>query len=223
MYHLVNWLVCCACRWLASALRSVIDDEEGEGYFYSSDGGRIDQEFAEKCLHKIEKIFEQGDKFSRKQVPVELENDSIGQFVQIQFDKQVQVSKHSASEKQIMAGLLRWRSCLLKSDNACSSMNDISLSAWGDYEECEGNNYVPLNNGYSSVLNAILKDIPKDKIRLNSPVESIQWQCPTNNNNSSAAQSNSKQPAATHPITVRTSAGDVIAADHVIVTCSLGA
>ena len=134
------------------------------------------------------------------------------------FRVHVDGCKANDKDKQWMRGLLRWQNCLYKTDNSCSSMHDVSLAAWGEYEDCDGNPYVPLKQGYISLLEkALLDGIPSDVIRLNAPVQCIQWQLNGNNNEKS-----SQQESTSHPANVKLSTGEIIEADHVIVTCSLG-
>jgi hypothetical protein len=113
-------------------------------------------------------------------------------------------------------GLFNWRLTMEKTENGCASMYNMSLGAWGEYILCEGEEAVELARGYQPILDVLLKDVPKDSILLNTHVERILWKASGEIGEKGGPGNSGRK------VTVVTSGGGELSADHVIVTCSLG-
>ena len=85
-------------------------------------------------------------------------------------------SAEDKEAKELMLGLLDWRLCVEKSENSCSSLDEIPLSNWGEYYLCPGEEGVELGpDGYQPIIDYFVKDIPSSCIRLDSVVKKIVW------------------------------------------------
>ena len=108
-------------------------------------------------------------------------------------------------------------------DNACDSLYDLSLRSWGEFHDCEGNRYNNLKDGYCSLLNVLVQDIPESLLHLNCPVIEITWKpAVTLNTKHTATKEPRKDLAQEKFISVTYQGGLSIQASHAIVTPSLG-
>lgn len=91
-------------------------------------------------------------------------------------------------------------------ERTCTSaddLDDLDLAAESEYREFPGDQ-ITIAKGYSRVIETLAAVLPKDSVRLNTEVRRIDW-C-----------------AEDGPVKVHVDGGDVVTADHVIVTVSLG-
>ncbi|XP_014669381.1 PREDICTED: peroxisomal N(1)-acetyl-spermine/spermidine oxidase-like [Priapulus caudatus] len=94
---------------------------------------------------------------------------------------------------------------LVEMIDAGESQNMMDIAGWNQYHTCPGDIYVELANGFSSILQVILNDIPDGTIKLGTPVVKVQL-----------------TDGSTEPVTVTTANGAQFQAAHVIITSSLG-
>lgn len=60
-------------------------------------------------------------------------------------------------------------------DNSCTILESLSAKAWGEYKFCGGEDYINFKNGYSSLITAIIRQLPEDSVKLNKPVVKVKW------------------------------------------------
>jgi spermine oxidase len=204
-------------------------DEPWENQFFTQDGRRVDPEIVRETCLVLDGIFSEADKFHRENKPVLDENESMGTFVFDTFYKYLRTTGYSstAEQWQVREALFQWRLQLEAADCGCKSLYEMSAGAWGEFRECQGED-VTLLYGYQALLNLLLADIPEACFRVNTPVQCVYWdqQHPQPPNaatkdvpiNPTAAERNSRD----YPVAVRTKSGELLPADHVIFTSSLG-
>ena len=90
-------------------------------------------------------------------------------------------------------------------DNGCKSLKELSAKAFSEYS-LEGDNTTRLNIPLSTLLSRLAEDLPKSVISLNKAVKRIIQ----------------NHPQADYPVTVECEDGEMIPADHAVVTVSLG-
>lgn len=61
-------------------------------------------------------------------------------------------------------------------DNSCTILDKLSAKSWGNYLFSGGNDYVNFKKGYSSLIRAIVEELPTGTLFLNSPVTKVKWQ-----------------------------------------------
>lgn len=61
-------------------------------------------------------------------------------------------------------------------DNSCTILDKLSAKSWGNYLFSGGNDYVNFKKGYSSLIRAIVEELPTGSLFLNSPVMKVKWQ-----------------------------------------------
>ena len=118
-------------------------------------------------------------------------------------------------------------------------MDEVSLSEFGEWTEIPGAHHV-IPGGFMKIVELLAQDIPSRTIRLGKPVRRIHWNYSAqqqeeiahgnsdgnrgtdDHNDDRRAGGCCAPPAQRHPIQVECQDQEWIAADHVIVTASLG-
>lgn len=197
--------------------------EYSQPEFFTPDGKYVDAAVVKETCHVLDEIFAEADKFSRENKPLLDKDESVGTFVFYTFFKYLRTNGYDAQIQRIQEAIFNWRLQMEKSENACRSIYEMSAYAWGEFMECKGDDMVTLNSGYQALLDCLLQNIPSESIRTNTPVQCIYWNAdpPTTvaAQNGTAAK---KYFSGEYPLSVRTKSGDVIHANHVLVTCSVG-
>eukprot|EP00850_Spirogloea_muscicola_P014069 SM000098S25149 [mRNA] locus=s98:391787:393434:- [translate_table: standard] len=112
-----------------------------------------------------------------------------------------------AAAKAIRRGVFAMRQNLERGITAANSLDDLSLPWYHEYYEFPGE-HMTIPGGYSAVPEWLAAQIPAGTIYLNHRVRCIRWQRPVGEGLS--------------PVLVECDGGAAFAADHVIVTVSLG-
>lgn len=97
-------------------------------------------------------------------------------------------------------------------DNSCNNLEELSAKAWGKYSFCGGEDYLNFKNGFSSLVQSIVQQLPKDSLVLNTPVVKIKYN----------TRINLKNDQSSYPIEVITAQGEFYKAKHIIMTPSIG-
>lgn len=163
---------------------------EGEGNFYTQCGIRVDPE----AVEEVEKLVE-----------TSLHNpDAIAaENIQEIFDSVKKEVHHDIK----LEGLLEWHKNYQLIDNACHRLDELSVEAWNQYQECPGNYCQLVKGGFIAIVNHLLKGIPDNAVKCAQPVEKITWE----GNNAGGSG-----------VVVKTVHGKEYKCKHVIVTCSIG-
>lgn len=163
------------------------------GNFYTQCGIRVDPE----AVDEMEKLIE-----TSLHNPDALANENIQEI----FDSVKKEVHHDIK----MEGLLEWHKNYQLIDNACHRLDELSVEAWNQYQECPGNYCQLVKGGFITVVEHLLKTVPEEALKCNQPVEKIVWE--------------GNQPAeADGPgVVIKTVHGDEYKCKHVIVTCSVG-
>ena len=106
-----------------------------------------------------------------------------------------------------MEGLLEWHKNYQLVDNACHRLDELSVEAWNQYQECPGNYCQLVKGGFISIVNHLLQGIPKNTVKCSHPVEKVIWE-----------GSNAEGTG----VIVKATNGTDYHCNHVIVTCSVG-
>ena len=213
------------------------DSETEDGDFYTPDGKLVPVQIVKEVCAVIDGIFVDANKFSREDHPLDDVEESMGTYTHRHFYKYLRTTCATESEELIRMreGVFNWKFLNEKADNACRSLYETSIIAWGEYRECldSNNEYSDVitfkpEYGFGSVMKVLLKSVPTSKIKLSTPVQRIVWdQTKFHGNNAipETKEESSKESirsTSTSAVSILTGDGSVISADHVIVTCSLG-
>nr|CAD7264964.1 unnamed protein product [Timema shepardi] len=111
-------------------------------------------------------------------------------------------------------------------DNSCTRLDQLSAKAFGNYCFTGGKDYMNFKHGYSSLVQSLVDDLPSGMLRLNCPVEMVDWQGVSIGDGElkslSKQMSGADSQLDVHPVSVTCCDGSRFVARHVIVTCSLG-
>lgn len=147
------------------------------------------------------------EEFYKQQVPTPYENDSVGAYVEREFEDKI--SRFVGDEHRLRQLMLDQRllgECII---SGAHSMRDLSLSEVGCFEELAGVHYV-IPAGFDSVVHMLKKSIPPERILLNRPVTKVSWNC------GGAIESGG------YPVCVECENGEKYTGDVCLVTVSLG-
>jgi hypothetical protein len=95
-----------------------------------------------------------------------------------------------------------------RSDTACDDLRRLSAVGWNEYEDFDGNQFTRLKHSYSRLVDYFLSQIPKENLMLSRLVERVMW--------------SSGSHVELGVLNRVTGSRDVIVADFVITTTSLG-
>ncbi|XP_017325295.1 spermine oxidase [Ictalurus punctatus] len=131
---------------------------------------------------------------------------SLGDYLDASFaESPLATSKYGSK-------IFEWCKRIECTDEAASSLYEVSASQIGYYIALEGSFFNSLGpGGYQAILDILLKALPSGTILSNTAVKSIQWDSQGN-----------KAKEEKHPVRVICENDQIIQADHVIVTVSLG-
>ena len=197
-------------------------EEFWETQFFTQDGQPVDPEIVRETCEYLDGIFDEADKFHRENKPLSDKNESMGTFLFNTFYKYLRTTKCDPETYRIKEAIFNWRLQMEKTECGCKSVYELSAHAWGEFRECKGQEDVTLCVGYQSLLDLLLCDIPAASIKTDTPVQCVYWD-----------HCLPEPPAATnlipvdrkfngYPLAVRTKSGELLPADHVIITSSLG-
>lgn len=187
--------------------------EDGEGDFYTENGVLIPADLVKEVMSVMDEADDNLQDMSR--APLTL---SVGTYFQEAFNKYVSSCNHDSPETvRLKEALYEWYMRWQRIDNACDCLPNLSAHCWGRYVFCEGKENMNPKNGFSSVIDAILRETKAD-IMLNSEVTSIDY------GNTLQVKRNRyvREDGVTSPVIVRCSDGKEYEAEHVIVTPSIG-
>ena len=148
------------------------------------------------------------EEFYQLGVPTPLENDSVGAFLEREFECRIQ---SSVRNKKIHQQILRHRmlgECVI---SGCDSMWDLALSEVGSFEELPGVHYA-IPPGFQSAISILEQNVDQSQIRLNHCVTEINWKPSTDGASSRP----------TGEVHVTCSNGCTFIGEQVLVTLPLG-
>ncbi|KAL1460641.1 hypothetical protein WDU94_012604, partial [Cyamophila willieti] len=153
-------------------LTSHIRSDEAQGRYLKDDGTEIPLTLIHQVAGAVGDMLEVCEQFYEskdKSYPI-----SIGHYLDEMFDNYIKTQPPD-QDVESMRQLFDWHRRFQIIDNSCSTLYNLSAKAWGQYEFCGGDDYINLTRGFSSVVNAMLEQVPRESIRLSCPVKQIWW------------------------------------------------
>ncbi|XP_060786244.1 spermine oxidase-like isoform X2 [Neoarius graeffei] len=172
-------------------------------YFFMEDGKQLSTDIVDQ----VSSLF---SKLTSKAFESELEDKhralSLGDYLDVSFAESTLATSEDGSK------IFEWCKRSECTDEAASSLYEVSAAQIGYYIALEGGFFNSLGpGGYQAILDILLKVLPSGTILSNSEVKSIQWDSQGNEDKEQ-----------NHPVRVICENDQIIEADHVIVTVSLG-
>uniref|UniRef100_A0A336KND9 CSON013321 protein n=1 Tax=Culicoides sonorensis TaxID=179676 RepID=A0A336KND9_CULSO len=192
--------------------------EEGLGVYLRNDGYRFNEFLVNKVDFIVGQILEKCESFAQNPNTQESIPKSIGSYFITEFDKRLSEFK-SDHEKVLAKQLLDWHIRFQIIDNSCLSIDDVSAKSWGTYsfngESCQA--HINFKKSFYDIIEVLVEEIGKNKIKCNNTVEKICWGLLFNENNADDGK-----PSNMPKNLILTKNGNVFVAKHVICTFSLG-
>lgn len=160
---------------LAAENDLILDEtsEEGKGLYVRNDGFTFDDFLVRKIDFIIGKILEDCEKFvNSREYPVSVED-----FLREEFEKHLDTSKENGEFKEMARELYDWHYRFQVIDNSCSDLSRVSAKDWGKYSfiGSDRQKHMNLKNGYRSLIDILVKSIPKRSLILDTPVVEIDY------------------------------------------------
>ncbi|XP_076465611.1 spermine oxidase-like isoform X2 [Babylonia areolata] len=149
-------------------------------------------------------LLTQCESFFTDGLPVPENDDSVGGFLQRNFDEKI--GHYANGERHVRELIFGHRKLLECCISGCDSLDEVALQDFGSYENLPGIHYT-IPPGFDTILDILCKEIPKDNIAFNSSVTCVNWDL---------------GPESKYPVCVELKNGEKHYADHVIVTVPLG-
>ncbi|XP_034043708.1 spermine oxidase [Thalassophryne amazonica] len=210
--------------------------KNGVAHYQTNLGRRIPKDMVEEFSDLYNEVYELTQEFFQNGKPVCAESqNSVGVFTRDVVRKRIMVDPDdSESTKKLKLSMLQQYLKVESCESSSPSMDEVSLSAFGEWTEIPGAHYV-IPGGFMKIVELLAQDIPSHTICLNKPVRCIHWnysahheEVITKSSTSNHNENNHRwQPYEDplilgHPVYVECEDEEWIKADHVIVTASLG-
>ena len=173
--------------------------------FLDEHGDPINTKMVEEVDWHFGMVMASCEDFYQSQMPTPYEDDSVGAYVEREFDDKF--SRFHGRELQLRKMILQQRLLGESIINGCHLMNEVALSEVGSFQELPGVHYV-IPPGFESIVHILNEPIPSEKIKLEHPVSRINWENKSGDEN--------------QPICVECQNGKKFYCDQVLVTISLG-
>lgn len=175
---------------------------EGRGEFLREDGFKCNSFMVQKVGFLIGRILEDCEEFvDATDVP-----DSVGKYLEEKFGNYLKNSSLSKEEIRLYLELYDWNVRFQVIDNCCDNLYNVSAKFWGRYfcPAADGQAHINYSKGHGSIIDMLVKQLPKDSLLTSQPVTNIDWSMRDNK------------------VKIMCQNSTIVETEAVIVTCSLG-
>jgi spermine oxidase len=177
--------------------------------FLTENGAPVHSRLVEEVDWVFGMLMSQVEDFFKEQMPTPLENDSVGAFLEREFEAKLQ-SMPNNQDHHLRRVVFHQRMLNEAIIAGCHNMKEVALSEEGSFEELPGVHYV-IPPGFHAVVEALAQDI-ENSILLDHGVSQVTW----------SGEGQNSLPGSSFPICVECVNGKKFYANHVINTVSLG-
>lgn len=214
--------------------------KNGVAHYQTNIGKRIPKDLVEEFSDLYNEVYELTQEFFQNGKPVCAESqNSVGVFTRDVVRKKITMDPDdSESTKKLKLSMLQQYLKVESCESSSPSMDEVSLSEFGEWTEIPGAHYV-IPEGFMKIVQLLAQAVPSRTICLSKPVRCIHWNYSaqhqevtaksndTHRDNNHNDNNHDHQPHEAplilgHPIYVECEDEEWIAADHVIMTASLG-
>ncbi|XP_043917940.1 spermine oxidase [Protopterus annectens] len=197
---------------------------DGVAYYLTNCGKRIPKDAVEEFSDLYNEVYDLTQEFFQSGKPVDVESqNSVGVFTRDLVRKRIKADRDDSDiirklKLAMLQQYLKVESC----ESSCHSMDDVSLSEFGEWSEIPGAHHV-IPSGFMKIVEILAQDIPESIIQLRKPVRCIHWNQSVSKEIETVADHNNDHPNQEgYPVFIECEDCEFIPADHVIVTVSLG-
>ncbi|XP_012583876.1 PREDICTED: spermine oxidase isoform X2 [Condylura cristata] len=219
--------------------------KNGVACYLTNRGRRIPKDVVEEFSDLYNEVYNLTQEFFRHGKPVNAESqNSVGVFTREEVRNRIRNDPDEPeATKRLKLAMIQQYLKVESCESSSHSMDEVSLSAFGEWTEIPGAHHI-IPSGFMKVVELLAEGIPAHVIQLGKPVRCVHWdqasarrrgpeieprgESDHNHNSGEGSQSGEAPPGdgededAQWPVMVECEDCEVIPADHVIVTVSLG-
>ncbi|KAG8513364.1 Spermine oxidase [Galemys pyrenaicus] len=219
--------------------------KNGVACYLTNHGRRIPKDVVEEFSDLYNEVYNLTQEFFRHGKPVNAESqNSVGVFTREEVRNRIRNDPDEPeATKRLKLAMIQQYLKVESCESSSHSMDEVSLSAFGEWTEIPGAHHV-IPSGFMKVVELLAEGIPARVIQLGKPVRCVHWDQASarprgpeieprggsdHNHNAGEGRPGGEEPRgprgdeeAQWPVMVECEDCEVIPADHVIVTVSLG-
>ncbi|KAJ8248444.1 hypothetical protein GJAV_G00242080 [Gymnothorax javanicus] len=178
--------------------------------WFSSSGKRLGPELTEPAVAMFESLLYECQQFHKSDgAPFATVGEYIRDRVSVLAAAQWQDDPAVRDLRLAMISMMMKLECSI---DGCHSLDEEDLGAFGVYKTLPGLDCT-FPNGYEGLVNCMMKELPEDIVSYNMPVKCVHWD---------GTVQRVGPCGRTFPVWVECESGEMVPADHVILTTSLG-
>ncbi|KAM5305402.1 spermine oxidase isoform 1-T1 [Glossophaga mutica] len=219
--------------------------KNGVACYLTNRGRRIPKDVVEEFSDLYNEVYNLTQEFFRHGKPVNAESqNSVGVFTRDEVRNRIRGDPDDpADTKRLKLAMIQQYLKVESCESSSHSMDEVSLSAFGEWTEIPGAHHI-IPSGFMRVVELLAEGIPAHVIQLGKPVRCVHWDQASgrprgpeieprgrgdHNHNAGEGGQGGGEPLGDGrdedeqwPVLVECEDCEVIPADHVIVTVSLG-
>ncbi|XP_032207215.1 spermine oxidase isoform X2 [Mustela erminea] len=219
--------------------------KNGVACYLTNHGRRIPKDVVEEFSDLYNEVYNLTQEFFRHGKPVNAESqNSVGVFTREEVRNRIRDDPEDPeATKRLKLAMIQQYLKVESCESGSHSMDEVSLSAFGEWTEIPGAHHI-IPSGFMRVVELLAKGIPAHVIQLGKPVRCVHWDQASarprgpeieprgegdHNHDAGEGGQGGEQPRGDGrdedkqwPVLVECEDCEVIPADHVIVTVSLG-
>ncbi|XP_059242478.1 spermine oxidase isoform X2 [Mustela nigripes] len=219
--------------------------KNGVACYLTNRGRRIPKDVVEEFSDLYNEVYNLTQEFFRHGKPVNAESqNSVGVFTREEVRNRIRDDPEDPeATKRLKLAMIQQYLKVESCESGSHSMDEVSLSAFGEWTEIPGAHHI-IPSGFMRVVELLAKGIPAHVIQLGKPVRCVHWDQASarprgpeieprgegdHNHDAGEGGQGGEQPRGDGrdedkqwPVLVECEDCEVIPADHVIVTVSLG-
>ena len=190
---------------------------ESVSLFFASGNYSIDNKMVEEVSEIYSCLMEDADDTAKMKEIVQQSNESkpsVGSYIQERFQQYLNNScaNDDPHSKYLKKKIFQWFEESECNYSGCSTLHDLNLEDFGEYQELEGSLTCSVVAGYDRIPQLLAANVGENSIYFGHTVNRIQWRNKVLKN----------KEAVSCPVQVICENGKYFDADHVIVTVPLG-
>ncbi|XP_002710976.1 spermine oxidase isoform X1 [Oryctolagus cuniculus] len=219
--------------------------KNGVACYLTNHGQRVPKDVVEEFSDLYNEVYNMTQEFFRHGKPVNAESqNSVGVFTREEVRNRIRADPDDPeATKRLKLAMIQQYLKVESCESSSHSMDEVSLSAFGEWTEIPGAHHI-IPSGFMRVVELLAKGIPAHVIQLGKPVRCIHWDQASarargpeiepraegdHNHDSGEGGQAGEGPRGSGPdederwpVMVECEDCEVVPADHVIVTVSLG-
>ncbi|RXG54542.1 putative polyamine oxidase 4, partial [Armadillidium vulgare] len=123
---------------------------DGEGDFYTDKHELLNESLVSEVLGVLSSFKKDAENISGSDNAIP---ESLGHYLKERFDDYLYpLVTRTPKEKKMMEAIFHWDNRWVRIDNACDSLNKLSVARWGDFHPCKGHYNMNPNINYCEEL-----------------------------------------------------------------------